>query len=55
MNQQIAPWHGCPLVNLLDIFITPFPQNTSGGPLLKNQQTVKLWLNAIGNKFSSNL
>ena len=26
---QIALWHGCSLVNLLHIFITSFPKNTS--------------------------
>ena len=32
---QIALWHGCSPVNLLHIFRTPFPKNTSGGLLLK--------------------
>ena len=32
---EIALWHGCSFVNLLHIFRTPFPKNTSGGLLLK--------------------
>ena len=32
---EIALWHWCSLVNLLHIFRTPFPKNTSGGLLLK--------------------
>ena len=31
---EITPRHGCSLVNLLHIFITPFPKNTSGRLLL---------------------
>ena len=31
---EIALWHGCSPVNLLHIFRTPFPKNTSGGLLL---------------------
>ena len=27
---EIAVWHGCSPVNLLHIFSTPFPKNTSG-------------------------
>ena len=30
---EIKLRHGCSLVNLLDIFRTPFPRNTSGGLL----------------------
>ena len=38
--KQIAPRHGNSPVNLLHIFRTPFPENTSGRPLLKSWQ---LW------------
>ena len=31
---EITLWHGCSPVNLLHIFRTPFPKNTSGRPLL---------------------
>ena len=31
---EIALWHGCSPVNLLHIFRTPFPKNTSGWLLL---------------------
>ena len=31
---EITLWHGCSPVNLLHIFRTPFPKNTSGGLLL---------------------
>ena len=31
---EIALWHGCSPVNLLHIFRTPFPKNTSGRLLL---------------------
>ena len=31
---EIELWHGCYPVNLLHIFRTPFPKNTSGGLLL---------------------
>ena len=31
---EIALWHGCSLVNLLNIFKTRFPKNTFGGLLL---------------------
>ena len=31
---EIALRHGCSPVNLLHIFRTPFPKNTSGGRLL---------------------
>ena len=31
---EIALWHGCSQVNLLHIFRTPFPKNTSGGLFL---------------------
>ena len=33
-NNGITLRHGCFPVNLLDIFITPFPKNTYGGLLL---------------------
>ena len=33
---EIVLWHGCSPVNLLHIFRTPFPKNTSGGLLLKS-------------------
>ena len=32
---KIALWHGCSPVNLLHVFRTPFPKNTSGRLLLK--------------------
>ena len=31
---EIALWQGCSPINLLYIFRTPFPKNTSGGLLL---------------------
>ena len=42
---EITPRHGCSPVNLLHIFRTPFPNNTSGRLLLvlRNRQTPK-WL-----------
>ena len=33
---EIKLWHGCCLVNLLHIFITPFPKDTFGWLLLNN-------------------
>ena len=36
---EIAPWHRCYPVNLLHIFRTPFPKNTSGRLLLKDPLT----------------
>ena len=35
-----ARWHGCPLVNLLYIFRTPFSKNTYGGLLLALLQRI---------------
>ena len=32
---EITLWHGFSLVNLMHIFRTPFPKNTSGGLLLR--------------------
>ena len=34
---EIALWHGCSPVNLLHIFTTPFPKNTSGRLLLNDE------------------
>ena len=34
---EIALWQGCSPINLLYIFRTPFPKNTSGGLLLSKQ------------------
>ena len=42
---EIAIRHGCSPVNLLDIFRTPFPRNTSGWLLLKFQTT--FWIEWI--------
>ena len=42
---EIALWHGCSQVNLLDIFRTPFLKNTSGRLLLKNH--FPLYFNAL--------
>ena len=39
---EIAFQHGCFPVNLLHIFRTPLPKNTSGGLLLHNQPKVVL-------------
>ena len=33
---EIALWHGCSPVNLMHIFRTPFPNNTSGRLPLKD-------------------
>ena len=43
---EITLWHGCSPVNLLHIFRTPFPKNTSGGQLLKETTAdlQELWL-----------
>ena len=35
---EIALRHGCPPINLLFIFGTTFPKNTSGRLLLRNEQ-----------------
>ena len=32
---KITLWHGCSLVNLLHLLRTPFPENNTGGLLLK--------------------
>ena len=37
---EIAPRHGCSLVNLLHIFRTPFSNNTSGRLFLKGPKTI---------------
>ena len=51
---EIALWHGCSPVNLLNVFRAPFPKNTSGRLLLemdgcnqsgsKNRQLLKNWM-----------
>ena len=33
---EITLWHGCSPINVLHIFRTPFPRNTSGWPLMKS-------------------
>ena len=38
-----ALWHRCSPVNLLHIFRTLFPKNTSGGLLLKDKKAIKLF------------
>ena len=38
-----ALWHRCSPVNLLHIFRTLFPNNTSGGLLLKDKKAIKLF------------
>ena len=43
---EIALWHGCSPLNLLYIFRTSFPKNTSGGLLLlQTQKGYSTWLN----------
>ena len=46
---EITLLYGCSLVNLLHIFRTLFPKNTSGGPLLKIERIkhVSRWSNKI--------
>ena len=47
---EIALWHGCSGVNLLHIFRTPFPRNTSGWLLLvyyNPVQEAKVLLRAV--------
>ena len=39
---EITLQHGCSPVNLLHIFRTPFPKNTSGGMLLKQENLRRL-------------
>ena len=39
---EITLQHGGSAVNLLRIFKTPFPKNTSGGLLLKNNEQLKI-------------
>ena len=50
---EITHRNGCPPVNLLHIFRTPFPKNTPGGLLLKEtaRKFQGLWLQK--NFFSS--
>ena len=40
---EIAPQHGCLLVNLVHIFRTSFPKNTSGGLLLNTTASQRLF------------
>ena len=49
-----ALWHGCSPVNLLLIFRTLFPKNTSGQLLLKYQK-IKLYLKKALNLKPSDL
>ena len=51
---EITLWHGCSPVNLLLIFRTPFPKNTSGQLLLKYQK-IKLYLKKALNLKPSDL
>ena len=44
---EITLWHGCSPVNLLHIFRITFPNNTSGGLLLRDLLTNKLSLFSI--------
>ena len=46
---EIALRHGCSPVNLLHIFRTPFPKNTSGGLLLQPYKLKCLILSKISN------
>ena len=47
---EIALRYGCSLVNLLHIFRTPFPKNTSDGLLLKGLNCLPLTSNAVTTK-----
>ena len=51
---EIARWHGCSPVNLLDIFRTPFPNNTSGQLLVKLDifKTVKVSITDFPLRFN---
>ena len=40
---EMALWHGCSHVNLLQIFRTPFPKNISGGLLLSLRSFWKIY------------
>ena len=42
---EIAVWRGCCPVNLVHIFRTPFPKNTSVGMLLKPNIFERDWSN----------
>ena len=46
---EIALRHGCSPVNLLHIFRTPFPQNTSGGLLLKKRSIIEIQVVVLKN------
>ena len=51
---EIALWHGCSPVNLLHIFRTPFPKNTSGRLLVKLDifKTVKVSITGFSLRFN---
>ena len=49
IGKSMSLWQGCSLVNLLHIFRTPFPKNTSGRLLLYHQKTEKIFEN--GEKY----
>ena len=52
---KIALRHGCSPVNLLHIFRTPFPKNTSGRLLLLVPVVVVSCSHASDRKFEANL
>ena len=41
---EVTLWYGCSLVNLLNIFRTPFSRNASGGLLLSITHTLAPFL-----------
>ena len=41
---EIILWHGCPPVNVLHIFRTPFPKNISRGLLLNINSSLNMSL-----------
>ena len=46
---EITLQHGCSPVNLLHIFKTPFPKNTSGGLLLEINEQIRKFSNKLTN------
>ena len=49
IGKSMSLWQGCSLANLLHIFRTPFPKNTSERLLLYHQKTEKIFEN--GEKY----
>ena len=52
---EITLWHGRSPVNLMDIFRTPFPKNTSGGLLLDKISYIIRMMNETKNRWTKNI